>query len=204
MNIITISREFGSGGRELAKKLAEHLGYDYYDREILSEIAKRHNVDENYVEYALNNHAWQTYTLSFHQSFITPMVIDSPNAKLLQEQRKIIEEIAEAGKNCVIVGRNADVLLRKENPMDIFVCADINAKIERCKKRSEDQTLTDKQIKKMIKRIDKNRERTRYIIADGQWGDRKSYDLIVNTTNWDISELAKSLVPVVQAYFNNK
>lgn len=204
MNIITISREFGSGGRELAKKLAEHLGYDYYDREILSEIAKRHNVDENYVEYALNNHAWQTYTLSFHQSFITPMVIDSPNAKLLQEQRKIIEEIAEAGKNCVIVGRNADVLLRKENPMDIFVCADINAKIERCKKRSEDQTLTDKQIKKMIKRIDKNRERTRYIIADGQWGDRKSYDLIVNTTNWDISELAKSLVPMVQAYFNNK
>lgn len=204
MNIITISREFGSGGRELAKKLAEHLGYDYYDREILSEIAKRHNVDENYVEYALNNHAWQTYTLSFHQSFITPMVIDSPNAKLLQEQRKIIEEIAEAGKNCVIVGRNADVLLRKENPMDIFVCADINAKIERCKKRSEDQTLTDKQIKKMIKRIDKNRERTRYIIADGQWGDRKSYDLIVNTTNWDISELAKSLVPLVQAYFNNK
>ena len=60
MNIITISREFGSGGRELGKRLADLLGYDYYDREIITEIAKRHDVDEKYVEYALNNHIWQT------------------------------------------------------------------------------------------------------------------------------------------------
>ena len=51
MNIVTFSREFGSGGRELAKKVAEILGYDYYDREIITEIAQRHDVDENYVEY---------------------------------------------------------------------------------------------------------------------------------------------------------
>ena len=60
MNIITISREFGSGGRELAKRLADKLGYDYYDREIISTIAERHGLDENYVEYALNNHVIKT------------------------------------------------------------------------------------------------------------------------------------------------
>ena len=130
MNIVTISREFGSGGRELGKKVAEILAYDYYDREIITEIAKRHNVDENYVDYALSTHAWQTYSLSFHHSFMSPVYLSSPDSKLLSEQRKIIEEIAEAGKNCIIVGRNADVLLHDKNPLNIFVCADMDAKIK--------------------------------------------------------------------------
>ena len=147
MNIITISREFGSGGRELGKKVAEILGYEYYDREIITEIARRHNVDENYVEYALNNHAWQTYSLSFHHSFISPIYVHSPDTKLLQEQKIIIEEIAEAGKNCIIVGRNADVLLQDRKPMNIFVCASMESKIKRCMERAEgeEKELTEKQ-----------------------------------------------------------
>lgn len=204
MNIVTISREFGSGGREIGKKIADILGYDYYDREIIAEIAKRHNVDEKYVDYALNNHAWQTYSLSFHHSFVSPIYIQSPDAKLLHEQRKIIEEIAEAGKNCVIVGRNADVLLRDKNPLDIFVCADMESKIKRCQERADkDEQLSYKEIKRMIKRIDKNRARTRYIIADGEWGHRKSYDLIVNTTDWDLDKLSSSLAEFVKSYFSD-
>lgn len=205
MNIVTISREFGSGGREIGKKIADILGYDYYDREIIAEIAKRHNVDEKYVDYALNNHAWQTYSLSFHHSFVSPIYIQSPDAKLLHEQRKIIEEIAAAGKNCVIVGRNADVLLRDKNPLDIFICADMEAKIKRCQERAEkDEQLSYKEIKRMIKRIDKNRARTRYIIADGEWGHRKSYDIIVNTTDWDLDKLSASLAEFVKCYFKNR
>ena len=204
MNIVTISREFGSGGREIGKKIADILGYDYYDREIITEIAKRHDVDEKYVDYALNNHAWQTYSLSFHHSFVSPIYIQSPDAKLLHEQRKIIEEIAAAGKNCVIVGRNADVLLRDKNPLDIFVCADMESKIKRCQERADkDEQLSYKEIKRMIKRIDKNRARTRYIIADGEWGHRKSYDLIVNTTDWDLDKLSSSLAEFVKSYFSN-
>lgn len=204
MNIVTISREFGSGGREIGKKIADILGYDYYDREIIAEIAKRHNVDEKYVDYALNNHAWQTYSLSFHHSFVSPIYIQSPDAKLLHEQRKIIEEIAAAGKNCVIVGRNADVLLRDKNPLDIFVCADMESKIKRCQERADkDEQLSYKEIKRMIKRIDKNRARTRYIIADGEWGHRKSYDLIVNTTDWDLDKLSSSLAEFVKSYFSD-
>ncbi len=204
MNIVTISREFGSGGREIGKKIADILGYDYYDREIIAEIAKRHDVDENYVDYALNNHAWQTYSLSFHHSFVSPIYIQSPDAKLLHEQRKIIEEIAAAGKNCVIVGRNADVLLRDKNPLDIFICADMESKIKRCQERADkNEQLSYKEIKRMIKRIDKNRARTRYIIADGEWGHRKSYDLIVNTTDWDLDKLSVSLAEFVKSYFSN-
>ena len=205
MNIVTISREFGSGGRELGKRLADILGYDYYDREIITEIAKRHDADEKYVEYALNNHAWQTFTLSFHHSFVSPVAIQSPDTKLLQEQKKIIEEIADSGKNCIIVGRNADVLLKEKNPLNLFVCADMDSKIKRCQERAENgENLSYKQIKRMIKRIDKNRERTRYIIADGEWGDRKSYHLIVNTTDWDIKELANAMASFVKTWFENK
>lgn len=205
MNIVTISREFGSGGRELGKKLADLLGYDYYDREIITEIAKRHNVDENYVEYALSHHAWQTFALSFHHSFVSPIAVQTPDTKLLHEQRKIIEEIATAGKNCIIVGRNADVLLKEQKPFDVFVCADMEAKIKRCQERAEEgENLSYKEIKKMIKRIDRNRARTRYIIADGEWGHRKSYNVIVNTTDWDIGDLAVSLAEMIKAYFKNK
>jgi cytidylate kinase len=205
MNIVTISREFGSGGRELGKRLADILGYDYYDREIITEISKRHNVDEKYVEYALNNHAWQTYSLSFHHSFVSPIAIQSPDTKLLHEQRKIIEEIANADKNCIIVGRNADVLLKDKNPLDIFVCADMESKIARCKERAdEDESFSDKEIKRKIKRIEKNRARTRFLIADGEWGDRKSYDLIVNTTGRNIKILAESLAPFVESWFKHQ
>lgn len=201
MKIITISREFGSGGRELGKKIAENLGFDYYDREILTTIAERHDLDENYVEYALNNHAWQTVPLTFSHSFVSPIVVGAPQTGLLIEQRKVIEEIAKAGKDCVIVGRNADVLLHSYNPFNIFVCADMDAKVKRCKERAEEgENLTDKELKKKIQRIDKNRARTRYLISDKDWGHRKSYHVIINTTDWDLDVLAKSLADMIKAW----
>ena len=206
MNIITVSREFGSGGRAFSKKLAEILGYDYYDREIIVEIAKRHNVDESYVEFALTNHAWQSYSLSFNHSFVSPIYINTPDTKLIKEQRIVIEEIAALNRNCVIVGRNADVLLRDKNPLDIFVCADMAEKVKRCQERAEgdEKNFSPKQFEKMIKRIDKSRSRTRYLIADGEWGDRKSYNLILNTTGWDIDELAYAISDYANRWFKNK
>ncbi len=206
MNIITISREFGSGGRELGKKLSELLGYDYYDREIITEIAKRHGVDEDYVEHTLSNHAWQTYSLSFHHSFMSPIYINAPDVNILREQRLVIEEIASNKKNCIIVGRNADVLLSDKNPLNLFICADMDAKIKRCRERAteSEKTFSDKQFKKMIKRIDKNRARTRYLIADGVWGDRNSYHLIINTTGWDINKLAEAMAEFVKRWFKEQ
>ena len=201
MNIITISREFGSGGRELGKKIAERLGYDYYDRQIITTIAERHGLDENYVEFALNNNIWQSIPLTFSHSFVSAVALNSPQTSLLVEQRKIIEEIAKADRNCVIVGRNADEILFKYNPFNIFVCADMDAKIERCKKRADqNEQLTDRQIKRKIKRIEKNRERTRYLISDKAWGHRKSYHLIVNTTDLDLDKLADSIAYAVKQF----
>ena len=206
MNIITISREFGSGGRELGKHIAEILGYDYYDKEIITTIAERHDLDENYVEHALTNHLWQTIPLTYAHTFATPIIIHTPHVELLQEQRKVIEEIAKAGKNFVIVGRNADVLLREFNPFNIFVCADMPSKIARCKARADGVELnfTDKDFRQKIKSVDKNREHTRAIIADGTWGSRHSYHLIVNTTDWDLNDLAISVSDMAKRWNKNK
>ncbi len=206
MKIITISREFGSGGRELGKRLADALGFDYYDREIITTIAQKKKLDPDYVEKALDNHSWQTMPLTYRHSFIGAQVIHIPDTDLLTEQTNVLEKIAKNGKDCIIVGRNADFILRDYNPLNLFVCADMEAKIKRCIERAEEnENLTPKKIKAKIKTIDKNRAKTRAIISGGKWGDRSNYNLIINTTDWEIKELTNPLAEFAKSWFaNNK
>ena len=121
--IITISREFGSGGRELGKRLADSLGVDYYDREIITAIAEQTGLGENYVEQILESHAWKKIPLNFRHSFANIDRLEPTQAGFLIEQKRVIEKIAKTGKDCVIVGRNADILLSDEKPFNMFVFA---------------------------------------------------------------------------------
>lgn len=203
--IITISREFGSGGRELGKRLTDVLGWDYYDKEIISSIAERHGLDEQYVENMLNHGGWHAFPIAYRHSFIAPSVISASRSEIFVEQKKVIEEIAKTGNDCVIVGRNADVLLKDYKPFNIFVCADIEAKIARCQRYAgEGENLTDKEIRKNILQIDKNRARAREMFTGSKWGERSAYDLIVNTTNWTIKELAPVVAEFALKWFEQK
>jgi len=202
MNMITISREFGSGGRELGKRLADLLGYDYYDREIVSAIAGQKGLDENYVEKSLENHMWQEVPLTFCHSFVGLGRMQETQTGLLLEQTRVIEKIAKAGKDCVIVGRNADVLLAEENPFRLFVCAEMDAKIRRCMERaSEGEHLSRREIEQNIRRIDKSRARTREILGGSKWGDASAYHLTINTTEWKIKELAPAAAEFASRWF---
>ena len=205
MRIITISHEFGSGGRELGKRLADELGFDYYDKEIITAIAQRQGLNENYVENALENHAWQTVPLTFRHSFTGASLLQSTQTALLLEQKRVIESIAKTGRDCIIVGRNADVILQKEHPFNIFVCADIETKIRRCTERApEGERLSRKEIEQHIRRIDKNRAKTREIITDSKWGERSMYHLIINTTGWNIKELAPAIGEFIIHWFRRE
>ena len=205
MNIITISREFGSGGRELGRRLADELGYDYYDGEIIAAIAKNSGLDANYVENALEDHGWQAIPMTVHRTFASPMVMQSPQVGLLLEQKKVIEEIGKKGKNCIVVGRNADLLLKEYEPFNIFVCADMEAKIDRCIERAkEGENTSRKELEKKIRRVDKNRSNTREILSSSVWGHRDSYHMIVNTTGWDIKELAPAVAAFAVRWFDKK
>ncbi len=199
MKIVTISREFGSGGRELGKRLSEELNCDYYDREIITAIAERCDVNEEYAEYLLTHNFPSTANISMRNSFHIPAILQTTQIQLLCEQSNVIKEIAKTGRDCVIVGRNADLLLEDYCPFNIFVCADTETKLQRCRDRaSKGEFMTEKEMKKKMKKIDKNRRKTRSMISDLPWGDKQTYNLIVNTTGWKI----KDLVPLVAGFVN--
>lgn len=128
MKIITVSREFGSGGRELGKRLADILKFDYYDSEIVTTLSKKSGLDKKYIEDTLNDHGWQNIPITFRSTF-NSAYLQSNKINLLIEQKKVIEEIASLGKDFVIVGRNADVILQKYSPFNIFVCADATSNL---------------------------------------------------------------------------
>ena len=201
MKIITISREFGSGGRELGKRLADLLGYDYYDKEIIASIASNKGMDEDYVARAMEHSSWQNIPLTFHQTIVgVPM--DTTHTDLLLEQKRVIEQIAKTGKDCVIVGRNADILLRQFQPFNLFVCADMEIKISRCLERDIDNDCKNaKEMQRKINKIDKSRAQTRGVITDSTWGDRSAYHLIVNTTDWNMDELTLAVAQFAKSWY---
>ena len=122
--IITIGREFGSGGREIGRRLSENLGFAYYDQEIISEIAKRTSLSEKYVEAIVEQHSLFSFPIHIGRSFypVADPALDQ-TLKIYQEQTRIILEMARKS-DCVIVGRCADFILKEENPFRIFVYAD--------------------------------------------------------------------------------
>lgn len=202
MNIITVSREFGSGGRELGKRLADALGFDYYDREIIDAIAEKNGMDPGYVEKFLETGMWQTFPLTFRRSFAGPAMAAGAKTGLLLEQKKVIESIAENGRDCVIVGRNADIILAEYDPMNIFVCASMESRIARCISRHTGEgKLSVKDVENNIRMIDKNRARTREMLLGGKWGERWNYELTVNTTGWEIRDLTPAVAEFARHRF---
>lgn len=202
MRIITISREFGSGGRELGRRLAEHLGFDYYDREIITAIAAEKGLDEKYVENTIDSEGWRNVPVTFRQSLVSTAVLQAPNTELLLAQKTAIEKIAAVGRDCVIVGRNADVFLAGYQPFHIFVCADTDAKVRRCLERAaEGETLTRRKLVSKMHRIDRNRAKTRDLLTGSRWGVRGSYHLTVNTGGWEIKELTPAVAEFALRWF---
>lgn len=204
MKIITVSREFGSGGRELGKRLSDYLGWDYYDSEIISMVAQESGLDADYVEN-LSNHGWKNRSITFRTTLSSPAYLQASKVSLLLKQKSVIEKIAAMGKDCVIVGRNADVILRDFEPFNIFVCAKTEAKIDRCIRRaSADEKLTEKELIRKMKQIDKVRAETREIMSGSVWSERSAYHLTVNTTDWNIKELVKPVAETAQAWFRRE
>ena len=202
--IITIGREFGSGGRELARRLSEELGFAYYDQEILKEIAERTQLSESYVRAIVERSPVTSYPIHVVRSFhpaVSP-VMDQTN-KVCQEQTTIIKELAEKS-DCIIVGRCADYILRDYKPLRIFVYSGMAEKIARCRQKSEDtKDLSDKELEKQIKNIDKNRKKYYDFYTGQEWGDKRNYDLMINTSNISIKVVTHEIVVMIKEFRKN-
>ncbi len=202
MRIITISREFGSGGRELGKRLADILDFDYYDSEIISAVAQNSGLDVHYAENELTGHGWQSFPITFSRTIGSAGYIQASKTNLLLEQKKVIEGIASLGRNCVIVGRNADVILKRQRPFNIFVCADTEAKVRRCMERAaEGENLSEKELIRKMRQIDKIRAQTREILSGSSWGQRDAYHVTINTSDWNIKDIAPAVAELANRWF---
>lgn len=204
MKIITISREFGSGGREVGKRLADELGFDYYDREIIDAVATKSSFDASYVEDMLEKGLPRTFPFSFGRTFSYPDSQQQNFTKILLAQQQFITETAKEGRDFVIVGRSADVILEDFHPLNIFVFADMQSKLERCRKRAPaDEKLSDRELVKKIKAVDRGRAMSRDFISDGNgdWGDKSNYHLLINTTDRNIKKLVPSVARFAIDFF---
>ena len=203
MKIITISREFGSGGRELGKRLADELGIPCYDHEIIEMIAEQNGFDERYVANVSEKSIEAAYPLTIGHRFAMPSVqfVDQ-TIRVVAAQRQIVENFAKQG-DCVIVGRCADVILADMHPLNLFVYADMESKLQRCKDRAPDgENLSDTELMRMIRQIDKQRAQHRQMYSDNKWGAKESYHLCLNTSGKEIKELIPALAQFVKAWFS--
>lgn len=196
--IITVGREFGSGGRELARRLAQELNFDYYDKEIITEISKHTSLSEEYVKQVVEHRPHYLYPITTGQSisYVGEYAFQQVQT-IYGAQSEIIKSMAEKS-DCVIVGRCADYILRDYKPCRIFVYANIESRVKRCMERSgEDEKLTEKEMKRHILALDKERAKYYEFYTDRRWGDKLNYDLCINTSFLEI----KKLVPEVAKLF---
>lgn len=203
--IITVSREFGSGGREVGKRLAQVLGVAYYDREIITAVAQKSGLAEEYIASISERGVDAYYPITFGHTFAYSSSLVDPQMEVMAEQNKLLKELARKG-DCVIVGRCADVVLREEEPFNLFVYADLDSKLKRCKARQTEgeKALSGNDLKRRMAKVDKDRARYRSLLTDTRWGDPAAYHLCVNTSGWDMHALVDALTPVVRAWFENR
>lgn len=204
--IITIGRQFGSGGREIGEMVAEKYGIKCYDKELLSRAAKEsgfceemiQNHDERPTNSFLYNLVMDTYSFGYNASSFVDMPISH---KVFLAQFDTIKKIAEEGP-CVIVGRCADYALSDySNVLNIFIHADEEFKIKRIKDRFDD-VKTDDQARDMMNKKDKQRQSYYNYYSSKKWGRADSYDLTINSSILGIEGTVKFITQYIDDFEN--
>lgn len=199
--IVTVEREFGSGGRELGKRLSDALGVPCYDDEIIEMVTKEHGFNPDYVARTLDGSLQAAYPMTIGRRFSVPHTVMDQSISIAVTQRRIIEQLAQQS-DCVIVGRCADTILSHLHPLRIFVYADRESKLRRCRLRAaEGEQLSSSEMERRMRHIDKNRIRQHEIVSDIPWGAKEGYDLCVNTSGKEIKRLIPALAQYVRCWF---
>ncbi|WP_440322367.1 AAA family ATPase [Laedolimicola sp.] len=186
--IITIGRQYGSGGHDIGKQLAEELNVPFYDKALLERAAKDsglcQEIFENHDEKPTNSFLYSlvmdTYSLGYTTSSFSEMPL---NHKIFLAQFDAIKNIAKEGP-CVIVGRCADYALADfPNVVNVFLHADLQDRIVRIARRHD---LTDAKAKDLIIKTDKRRASYYNYYTSKKWGEAAGYDLSLNTATLGI------------------
>ncbi|MBQ6622668.1 MAG: cytidylate kinase-like family protein [Mogibacterium sp.] len=195
--IVTIGREFGSGGHEIGKRLAKALGINFYDHEFIAMAVQKTGYHEDYIK---NNEEkapdFATGALFSGLEFYQP----SPFDKIQAEEYKLIKEIA-ARESCVIVGRAADYILQDQSHVSIFLFAPLEDRVNRklaLLDPEKAKKVTPAAMEKIVKQMDKQRRRYYEYYTDMKWGARDSYDLLINTSRAGIDGSVKIIKTYIE------
>ena len=194
--IITIGRQYGSGGREIGRKLALRLGIPFYDRELISRAAKKSGFSEDLFEQ-LDKRATNSLLYSLTMFGSTGLNGMSLTDQLFLAQANIIREIADSGP-AVLVGRCADQVLREyENRFDFFITGSEDDRLQRIQTH-DDYELSGKSPRAALEKMDKQRS-TYYNYYTGKvWGKSDHYDLCINAGRLGV----ENSIEVILAYVN--
>ncbi|MGI5888178.1 MAG: AAA family ATPase [Oscillospiraceae bacterium] len=196
--ILTVSREFGSGGRSIGKAVAEKLGYAYYDKELITKVAEATGFDDKFIEEE-GEYAPSKSFLAYAFAYAGPQrgIMDGLSTAdyLWLAQRKVILELAEK-EPCVIVGRCADFILR-DNPdaLHVFIHADTEYKAERVLRLYGETKMP---VEERLKDKD-DRRRVNYKHFTGrEWGRSQNYDLTLNSAQIGEERCVSIIVDLMQ------
>lgn len=196
--IICISRECGSGGRDLGDRIGEMLGIPVYGKELISKVAKKSDMSEEYVKNHEENPSY-SHILGVpighpalgvqYDGIMTP-------EKLFLVQTEVIKEIAREEKSCVFVGRCADIILQgRENLYSFFVHAPREYRIERI---METENLSRREAKKKVKQIDWEWSSYHDYYTGIKWGHPSNYDLVINMAKSGIDRAASVIIEYIK------
>lgn len=190
--IISIGREFGSGGHQIAKEISEALNLPLYDKSILEDIAKEKGVDVNELckfDEIPKNRLFSR-TVSGHTS--------SPEEAIANMQFDFLREKAESGESFVVVGRCANSILKEYHGLiSIFVTADMEKKIDRV---SEFFDISREEAHDIIVKNNKKRKMYHNFYCKEKWGDSRHYELIINTSRIGIPQAREIVQSYVEKY----
>ena len=175
--IITISREFGSGGRFIGEEVAKKLGIAYYDKNIIGQIAEKSGLSPEYIqENAELSPKKGLFAYAFSGRDITGKSVED---MVYEVQRNIILELAEK-EPCVIIGRNADYILKdRDDVLNVFIHGDMPEKIKRI---TGLHNVEEKKAVKMMANTDKRRRTNYNFYTDQNWGKASNYTLCLNSS----------------------
>ena len=192
--IITLGRQHGSNGHDIARALATRLGYSCYDKEIVDHAAENSNfsreVFNSYDEKRVSTYIIPTpHYIGMNEGFRLNMQIASA-------QFDSIRKLAEEG-NAIFVGRCADYVLRnRDDVVRVFIMADLPFRIQTMMKR---RNLTEDQAKKLIKEVDKDRSSYYKYYTDQIWGESENYDLCIDSSRIGVDGAVKVIESYIQA-----
>ncbi len=190
--IITISREFGSGGRFIGEEVAKKLGIAYYDKNIINEIAEKSGLSPEYIqENAELSPKKGLFAYAFAGRDVTGKSVED---LVYEAQRKVILELAEK-ESCVIIGRNADYILKdRDDVLNVFIHGDTPEKIQRITRL---YNVEEQKAVKMMVDIDKRRMANYNFYTNQKWGKASNYTLCLNSSKLGYDRCEKIIMECI-------